>query len=59
LGVRTVMVTGDAPATMAGFGIAMMPLPLLIIRGTNAGAVALAFLTDIVKIYAFSHLKIA
>jgi H+-transporting ATPase len=44
---------------MAGFGIAMAPLPLLVMSGTLAGAVAFAFVVDIVKVPVFNRLKIA
>ena len=46
-------------ASMAGFGIAMAPLPVTVILATLAAAVAFAFLVDIVKVPAFSRLKIA
>jgi H+-transporting ATPase len=46
-------------STMAGFGIAMSPLPLLVICGVLAGAVVFAFTVDIVKVPVFSRLKIA
>jgi H+-transporting ATPase len=46
-------------STMAGFGIAMSPLPLLVIGGVLAGAVVFAFTVDIVKVPVFSRLKIA
>jgi H+-transporting ATPase len=44
---------------MAGFGIAMAPLPVTVILATLAAAVAFAFLVDIVKVPVFSRLKIA
>jgi hypothetical protein len=44
---------------MADFGIAMAPLPLLVMSGTLAGAVAFAFVADIVKVPVFHRLKIA
>jgi H+-transporting ATPase len=45
-------------STMAGFGIAMASLPLLVMSGTLAGAVAFAFVVDIVKVPVFNRLKI-
>jgi H+-transporting ATPase len=44
---------------MASFGIAMAPLPLLVMSGTLAGAVVFAFVVDIVKVPVFSRLEIA
>ena len=44
---------------MAGVGIAMAPLPPLVISETLAGAVAFAFVVDIVKVPVFNRLKIA
>jgi H+-transporting ATPase len=46
-------------STMAGFGIAMARLPLLVVGGTLAGAIVFGFLVDIVKVPVFSRLKIA
>jgi H+-transporting ATPase len=46
-------------STMAGFGLVMAPLPLLVVVGTLAGAVVFAFVVDIVKVPIFSWLKIA
>ncbi|MGB9433717.1 MAG: HAD-IC family P-type ATPase [Candidatus Acidiferrum sp.] len=46
-------------STMANRGIAMAPLPLLLIGGTLLGAVIFAFLVDIVKVPVFHRLKIA
>jgi H+-transporting ATPase len=46
-------------STMANRGIAMAPLPLLVIGGTLLGAVIFAFLVDIVKVPVFHRLKIA
>jgi len=45
-------------STMARFGIAMAPLPLLVMSGTLAGAVVFAFVVDIVKVPVFNRLKI-
>jgi H+-transporting ATPase len=44
---------------MASRGIAMASLPVLVLLGTFAGAVALAFIVDVVKIPIFNRLKIA
>jgi len=44
---------------MAGCGIAMVSLPVLVMAETFAGAVALAFIVDVVKIPIFNRLKIA
>jgi H+-transporting ATPase len=44
---------------MAGFGIAMAPLPYLVMSGTLAGAVVFAFVVDIIKVPVFNRLKIA
>jgi H+-transporting ATPase len=46
-------------SAMASFGIAMAPLPLLVMSGTLAGAVVFAFVVDIVKVPVFSRLEIA
>jgi H+-transporting ATPase len=46
-------------STLASFGIAMAPLPLLVIGGTLAGAVVFAFVIDLAKVPAFRRLKIA
>jgi H+-transporting ATPase len=46
-------------STMANRGLAMAPLPLVVIGATLAGAVVFAFLVDFVKIPVFRHLKIA
>jgi H+-transporting ATPase len=46
-------------STMASLGIAMAPLPLLLVGETFLGAVAFAFLVDIVKVPVFNRLKIA
>jgi len=45
-------------STMANQGLAMAPLPLVVIGGTLAAAVVFAFLVDFVKIPVFRHLKI-
>jgi H+-transporting ATPase len=44
---------------MASCGIAMMPLPLLAVLGTLAGAVVFALIVDIAKVPVFNHLKLA
>ena len=46
-------------STMANRGIAMAPLPLLVMGGTLAGAVVFAFMVDFVKVPVFSRLRIA
>ena len=46
-------------ATMANRGIAMTPLPLLVIGATLVGAVVFAFVVDIVKVPVFNRLGIA
>lgn len=46
-------------STMANRGIAMAPLPLLVMGGTLLGAVIFAFLVDIVKVPVFHRLQIA
>jgi len=46
-------------STMAYRGIAMAPLPLLVMGGTLAGAVVFAFMVDIAKVPVFNRLKIA
>jgi H+-transporting ATPase len=43
---------------MAYFGIAMAPLPLLIMSGTLAAAVVFTFMVDIVKVPVFNRLQI-
>jgi H+-transporting ATPase len=45
-------------STMANQGLAMAPLPLVVIGGTLAAAVVFAFLVDFVKLPVFRHLKI-
>jgi H+-transporting ATPase len=45
-------------STMAYCGIAMVPLPLFVVGGTLAGAVAFAFLVDVAKVPVFNHLGI-
>jgi len=45
-------------STMANRGIAMAPLPWVVIGATLAGAVAFAFLVDFVKVPIFGYLKI-
>ena len=46
-------------ATLASLGIAMAPLPLLVMGGTLAGTVVFAFLLDFVKVPIFNRLRIA
>jgi H+-transporting ATPase len=46
-------------STMASLGIAMAPLPVLVMCGALAGAVVFAFLVDIVKVPVFHRLGIA
>jgi H+-transporting ATPase len=46
-------------STMANRGLAMAPLPLVVIGATLGGAVAFAFLVDFVKVPVFKRLKIA
>jgi H+-transporting ATPase len=46
-------------STLASLGIAMAPLPLLVLAGTLAGAVVFAFMADIVKVPVFHRLGIA
>jgi hypothetical protein len=45
-------------STMANLGLAMAPLPLLLIGGTLASAVGFAFLVDLAKAPVFKHLEI-
>jgi H+-transporting ATPase len=45
-------------ATLAGVGLLMMPLPLLLLGSVLAGAIAFAFVLDLVKVSVFSRLKI-
>jgi len=45
-------------STLANRGLAMAPLPLLVIGATLAGAVAFAFLVDFVKVPVFRRLEI-
>jgi H+-transporting ATPase len=45
-------------STMAGTGIAMARLPLLVMGGTLAGAIVFAFVVDIVKVPIFHRLRI-
>jgi len=46
-------------STMANRGVAMAPLPLLVIGGTLVGAVVFAFMVDFVKVPVFHRLNIA
>jgi H+-transporting ATPase len=43
---------------LAVAGLAMQPLPILIVAGTLAAAIAFAFILDWVKVPAFGRLKI-
>jgi H+-transporting ATPase len=46
-------------STLANRGIAMAPLPLLLMGGTLLGAAGFAFMVDIVKVPVFKRLRIA
>lgn len=46
-------------ATLATCGIAMAPLPILVVGGTLVGAAVFAFMVDFAKAPFFNHLKIA
>jgi H+-transporting ATPase len=46
-------------STLATSGIAMSPLPILIVGGTLVSAAAFAFLVDFAKVPLFNRLKIA
>ena len=46
-------------STLAICGIAMLPLPLLVVGGTLAGAFVFALIVDIAKVPVFNRLKIA
>jgi H+-transporting ATPase len=46
-------------STLALGGIAMTPLPTLVVAGTLAAAIAFAFILDLVKVPLFRRLKIA
>jgi len=46
-------------STLANRGIAMAPLPLLVMGGTLVGAVVFAFMVDIFKVPVFNRLSIA
>ena len=46
-------------STMAIFGIAMTALPVILVAGTLAAAVAVAFVADVAKISVFNRLRIA
>jgi H+-transporting ATPase len=46
-------------STLANRGIAMAPLPLLVMGGTLLGAAGFAFIVDIVKVPVFKRLRIA
>jgi H+-transporting ATPase len=45
--------------TLAAFGIAMAPLPILVVGGIFVAAVAFAFILDFAKVPVFRRLKIA
>jgi H+-transporting ATPase len=45
-------------STMASWGLAMAPLPVLVIGGMLAGAAAFAFLVDFVKVPVFRRLQL-
>jgi len=45
-------------STMANWGLAMAPLPSVVVGATLVGAVAFAFLVDFVKVPVFRHLEI-
>jgi H+-transporting ATPase len=45
--------------TLAAFGIAMAPLPILVVGGIFVAAVAFAFILDLVKVPVFKRLRIA
>jgi H+-transporting ATPase len=53
--VADVLIAG----TLANGGIAMAPLPLPVVAATLIGAVAFAFLADMVKVPVFNRLKLA
>jgi H+-transporting ATPase len=46
-------------STMANRGIAMAPLPLLVMGGTLVGTIVFAFVVDIVKVPVFKRLRLA
>jgi magnesium-transporting ATPase (P-type) len=45
-------------STLATFGIAMAPLPLLVVGGTLVAAVVFAFVLDLAKVPVFNRLRI-
>jgi H+-transporting ATPase len=45
--------------TLANRGIAMAPLPWLVMGGTLGGAIVFAFIVDFVKVPVFNRLRIA
>jgi H+-transporting ATPase len=53
------MVDLSIASTMASRGIAMAPLPLLVMGGTLVGAVVFAFMVDVVKVPVYRRLRIA
>jgi len=46
-------------ATLAGCGWMMMPLPFWVLGGVLVGAIAFAFVLDLVKVSVFRRLKIS
>jgi H+-transporting ATPase len=58
LAASTVIDIGIA-ATLAIGGVAMTPLPAVLVAGTLAAAVVFAFVLDLVKVPVFAHLGIA
>ena len=46
-------------ATLAGFGVLMLPLPLWTLGSVLLGAVVFTFVLDLVKVPVFDRLKIA
>jgi H+-transporting ATPase len=46
-------------STLAVGGVAMTPLPALVVAGTFASAAVFAFVLDIVKVPVFSHLRLS
>jgi H+-transporting ATPase len=46
-------------ATLATFGIAMAPLPALVVGGTLLAAAVFAFIVDFAKVPVFRRLRIA
>jgi H+-transporting ATPase len=46
-------------STLAACGIAMSPLPMLVVGGTLVAAAVFAFIVDLAKVPLFNRLKIA